>query len=173
MHALIPPVIGCIALVFTREGPTVCAWVAGLLGGGYQAFVWGLCLPCALFLAGLFLRQRPDMLRCACLAACLSLVFIVLSLRVCLNEVFHLLAYGVLGYVAATCPAYGLAGGMLLASAFGVTDELVQAILPQRFFEIRDLIMNVLASASGVICSFLNPQGPSRAANALRAPSAP
>jgi len=72
-------------------------------------------------------------------------------------ERLHLVEYGFMGYVLFralrldmdTKWAYALS--LVLAFAIGIGDECIQWLLPQRFFEIKDIQLNALSAALGLV----------------------
>jgi glycopeptide antibiotics resistance protein len=72
-------------------------------------------------------------------------------------ERLHLVEYGLLAYLLykalqldlPSAKAYIL--GFVIASAFGFLDEFIQYILPNRWFELRDAMTNVLAAGLGLL----------------------
>lgn len=72
-------------------------------------------------------------------------------------ERLHLVEYGLLAYLLyrafrmnfPKAGAYAL--GFLFASGFGFLDEAIQYILPNRVFEMRDVVTNVLAAGVGLL----------------------
>jgi VanZ family protein len=72
-------------------------------------------------------------------------------------ERLHLMEYGLLAYLSyrvlrfdfPRASAYVL--GFLLSSGFGFMDEVIQYFLPNRVFELRDVVTNVAASALGLL----------------------
>ncbi len=72
-------------------------------------------------------------------------------------ERLHLMEYGLLAYLFyralrfdfSKASAYVL--GFLLSSGFGFMDEVIQYFLPNRVFELRDVMTNVAASALGLL----------------------
>lgn len=72
-------------------------------------------------------------------------------------ERLHLLEYGLLAYLLyrafrmnfPKAGAYAL--GFLIASGFGFLDEAIQYILPNRVFEMRDVMTNVFAAGVGLL----------------------
>ncbi len=69
---------------------------------------------------------------------------------------FHFIEYGLLAYFSfralrfdfPAATSYALA--FFLSSAFGVVDESIQYVLPNRVCELRDMMMNAVASALGL-----------------------
>lgn len=72
-------------------------------------------------------------------------------------ERLHLMEYGLLAYLFYRAlrndfpskKAYVL--GFLFASVFGFFDEAIQYVLPNRVFEIRDVMTNVMAAGLGLL----------------------
>ncbi len=79
------------------------------------------------------------------------------------EERTHIVEYGVLAILLfeafaerAKNDRYALTpsfSAIILASAIGVADELIQAWLPNRVFDLRDIAFNILASALAVLSS--------------------
>lgn len=69
----------------------------------------------------------------------------------------HLIMYGGLGYVALNAVRVepwggkGLRGGLVYLALAGVVDEIIQAILPMRFFSLRDILANWLGASLGCL----------------------
>jgi VanZ family protein len=76
-------------------------------------------------------------------------------------ERLHLFEYGLLAYLLhgairfdfPEMKAYAL--GFSVSSLFGLLDEVIQYFLPNRVFELRDVATNVIASALGLIITWL------------------
>ena len=93
------------------------------------------------------------------LLACLLLTYAYLLKYHCRfpAERLHLIEYGLLAYLSyralrldfSSVRAYAL--GFLASSGFGFLDEVIQHILPNRVFELRDVMTNVIASALGLL----------------------
>ena len=72
-------------------------------------------------------------------------------------ERLHLVEYGLLAYLLYRALRLYLPSGkayifgFLIASGFGFLDELIQYILPNRVFETRDVMTNVLAAGLGLL----------------------
>lgn len=69
------------------------------------------------------------------------------------EEKIHFIQYGVLGYLLYEALRLRLkgwqvyAGAFVLTSVFGATDEGLQYILPGRYYELRDILLNMLSGA--------------------------
>ena len=77
------------------------------------------------------------------------------------EEKIHFVEYGFLAYLVHKAihidvqrlPAYGYA--FLLTSAFGWIDEGIQFLLPNRYYQIEDVILNALSGALGLVLVFV------------------
>lgn len=88
-------------------------------------------------------------------------VYILLGMRMAIPERSHLMEYGILavfmyealherarnGYRAPLPPV----SAFVAASLVGILDEIIQSILPQRVFDWRDILFNVLAVLAAII----------------------
>lgn len=63
-------------------------------------------------------------------------------------ERIHFIQYGILGWLA-----YWAGGkkAFLYVIAIGIVDEIIQGILPNRFFDIRDIFMNTIGGGIGIV----------------------
>lgn len=72
-------------------------------------------------------------------------------------ERLHLIEYGLLAYLSYRAlrldfrEAKAYIMGFLISSGFGLFDEAVQYVLPNRVFEVRDAMTNVLAASVGLL----------------------
>lgn len=72
-------------------------------------------------------------------------------------ERLHLIEYGLLAYLLFRAlrmdfsRALSYAMSFLISSGYGVFDEIIQYILPNRAFEVRDIMTNLMASALGLL----------------------
>ncbi len=72
-------------------------------------------------------------------------------------ERIHFIEYGIMGWLA-----YWAAGrsrkGLLLALAYiivmGILDEVIQGILPNRYYDTRDIVMNIIGGGLGVFLRY-------------------
>jgi hypothetical protein len=149
IYALLPygPRIG-LGVLRTGAG----AW---LIGPGLLVAV---CVAAVVLLAALRRRGAPPWAYAALVgvAACYAVVFS--SLRAARLERTHLPQYGVAAWLAwrAVAPHVGpgLAGyaaAALLAAAIGWGEELVQAVLPNRVYDVRDVALNAAGAVLGVV----------------------
>ncbi|MBN1883403.1 MAG: VanZ family protein [Deltaproteobacteria bacterium] len=102
----------------------------------------------------------------------LLMIFIILSVALIQRFIYypdekvHLVEYGMLGwmiYQAVRTSGGGVAAGyvwtMVLVLIIGTADELVQAYLPMRVFDIRDIVINIHSGILGAVaCSGLSYQ---------------
>jgi hypothetical protein len=149
LYALLPfgPQIGLGALR-TAVGP----W---LLGPGLA--VAGVAVGLAMF-AALRRHGAPPWAYGALAGAALCYGLTFASLRAARLERTHLPQYGIAAWLAwrAVGPhvpnALGAyAAAALLGTAIGWGDELVQAVLPNRVYDLRDVALNAAGSVLGVV----------------------
>lgn len=149
LYALLPygPRIGLGAL-----RTSVGAWI---LGPGLV--VAGIVVGVALLVV-LWRRGAPAWSYAALVlvAVCYALVFT--SLRAARLERTHLPQYGIAAWLAwrAVTPHVrgslaGYVAAALIGTAIGWGDELVQAILPNRVYDLRDVALNAAGSVLGVV----------------------
>ncbi len=76
-------------------------------------------------------------------------------------ERLHLVEYGFMGYVllrALRCgisPPWSYLVAWLAAVVVGVGDECIQWVLPQRYFEVKDIQLNAISAALGLMVAWL------------------
>ena len=76
-------------------------------------------------------------------------------------ERLHLVEYGLMGYVLLRAlrfdlrPALAYLASFALAVLIGIGDECIQWVLPQRFFEVKDIQLNALSAALGLLLTRL------------------
>jgi len=72
-------------------------------------------------------------------------------------ERLHLIEYGLLGWMLFRALRLDLSGGrayvvaLVLTVLVGVGDESIQWILPQRFFEVKDVVLNAVSGVLGLL----------------------
>ncbi|HXT49701.1 MAG TPA: hypothetical protein VN811_01590 [Thermoanaerobaculia bacterium] len=139
----------------------------GLLAGS----IWGLVLVAAAAGVAFVVRQRPGRWEVALLFVAGGAYLLLLRRLHIIQERIHLLEYGAVGGLAyaALCERWGHAKAaaaspaltaprrwwqripamwaILIAGAAGWGDELVQALLPNRYYDIRDVATNAEAAA--------------------------
>lgn len=130
------------------------------VGPRFNAVGYVVLLLLAAGFAVYMIRHRPEFgfFRFLLLAALLFVYGYLLKYHCKFPaERLHLIEYGLLAYLLyralwldlPRAPAYVL--GFLISSAFGFLDEVIQHILPNRVFELRDIATNVIASALGLL----------------------
>jgi len=130
---------------------------------GRGAYLWfaAASLAGALLLGGLALRRSlgariwgrlPWLLVPSAIAAVYGW-----HLRQAPEEALHFAEYGVLGLLLQRALRHGLpdagsfAAALLAGTLFGVLDEFVQWLMPGRFWDLRDVFVNALASLLALI----------------------
>ncbi len=95
-------------------------------------------------------------------AVCFGLVYLFIARQVIFAEKFHVLEYGILGYLASK-DRFKNGGdslkGTIYALCFvftvGLADEAFQWVLPYRYFDLRDIATNTISGFLGIIqCLF-------------------
>lgn len=134
----------------------------GLLG----AAVWGIVIVAAAAAIAFVVRERPGRWEVALLFAAAGACLLFLRHLDIIQERVHLLEYGAVGGLAyaALCERWGTdradaeptarrrwqrwpaAWAIVIASLAGWGDELVQALLPNRHYDLRDVATNAEAA---------------------------
>jgi VanZ family protein len=126
-----------------------------LLGGGAVAVV-----VAGIIASTLRLRRRRAPVGAWVLLAVTAIGYaLALSwLRTIRLERLHLPEYGVAGWLAWRALAPSLGTGVrtyllaaILAAAIGWGDELVQAVTPGRYYDLRDVVANAIGAGLGVM----------------------
>ena len=149
LYGLLPlgPTIGLGAI---RTAPG--AW---LLGPGLG--VIGVAIGVALFVR-LWRRGAPPWAYVTLVLAAVCYTLVFTSLRAARLERTHLAEYGIAAWLAwravsqhvsGTLAAYAAAA--LIATAIGWGDELIQWMLPNRVYDLRDVAMNAAGAVLGVV----------------------
>src|ERR1044072_2916653 len=137
--------------------------------GLLAAAIWGIVLVAGAAGAAFLARQRPGRWEVALLLAAGGSYALLLRHLQIIQERIHLLEYGAVGGLAyaALCERWGYASAavsapppvrrrwqrvpaawaILIAAAAGWGDELVQALLPNRVYDLRDVLTNAEAAA--------------------------
>lgn len=127
--------------------------------GALETTIWGAFGLLAAAGLGAVSRARPGRWEVALLAAAAGVYLLWLRQLHIIQERIHLIQYGALGglvYAALRerweSPArrwqrWPAAGAILIAGAAGWGDELVQGILPNRHYDLRDVATNAEAAA--------------------------
>ncbi|MCQ9208105.1 MAG: VanZ family protein [Omnitrophica bacterium] len=108
------------------------------------------------------IRNKPGAKRILMLIAILtSGLYFSWQIKIPVERI-HLLEYALLGWFAArdliktNQKAKGAILACTLGIAVGIVDELFQAVLPYRVFELRDIVFNGLGTAWGIALYFLS-----------------
>ena len=102
-----------------------------------------------------------------CVALVLASWLLILQVAVAPAEIVHLLEYGGLGYLigwaarVSRVVSWPTLGCLVLVVLAGSGDEAIQYLLPNRYFEIRDILLNAWCGTVGLGLWFLLPR-PSR-----------
>ena len=136
--------------------------------GLLAASIWGVVIVAGAAGSALIVRERPGRREVALLFAAAGAYLLFLRHLDILPERIHLLEYGAVGGLAyaALCERWGAdedgeaaarprprwqrwpaAWAVLIAAAAGWGDELVQALLPNRHYDLRDVATNAEAAA--------------------------
>ena len=130
--------LACLAVFFfrqrktTRDSPAWHEW--------QQRHVWRITL---------------------CIILVLVSWLLILQVAVAPAEIVHLLEYGGLGYLigwAARVPrfiSWSSLGCFMLVTLAGSGDEAIQYLLPNRYFEMRDILLNAWCGTVGLVLWFL------------------
>jgi VanZ family protein len=62
-------------------------------------------------------------------------------------EAVHLVEYGILAVLFRRALPGGAGASILAAGLIGILDEVIQGATPGRVFDVRDIVINVLAAA--------------------------
>jgi arylsulfatase A-like enzyme len=97
-----------------------------------------------------------------------GLVFVAIAYAYLLGEFarfpaerLHLVEYGFMGYMIFRAlrmdvgPASAYLGAWAIAVLIGVGDECIQWVLPQRFFEVKDIQLNAVSAALGLVVVYI------------------
>jgi len=161
----------CILLTLPTT-PILWKWAIDTFGSGinYIAYlVFFFAFLCLCFLT--IRRQAETRVKCFLILSVFVLLYYCLLKYQCRfpAERLHLAEYGILSYLLYVAfrmdfqegKAYAL--GFITASGFGLFDELIQFILPNRVFEIRDVLTNIMAAGLGLlVIKFLVRPDPAR-----------
>jgi hypothetical protein len=77
------------------------------------------------------------------------------------EEKIHFIEYGILGFLIYRAFCVDIKGvkayiyTLLLGSVAGWVDEAIQHILPNRYYELKDVLMNTIGVAMGLIIIFI------------------
>ena len=139
-------------------GRSVLTLLKNLMGSGL-----GLCVNLLLVLIGviflaslLFNRTRTWYQVGTFVSISLVMAFLVGKIEIP-EERIHLLQYGGLGYLTLSSLQCYPTNFLIYSSAFGFVllvgcgDELIQWLLPNRVFDLRDILFNILGGVGGIV----------------------
>lgn len=145
-----------VAVIYATLG-SVRAWADVLRQHGLAQGLYGLGL--AILIAGLFwVGGWPVSFRLRLQRLGIAVLFLVTAgLLEFPEERMHLMEYGILGWMV----GWALAGserwpgwwpaGLALVWMVGYGDELIQAVLPNRVYDLRDILLNGFAGMAGLV----------------------
>jgi VanZ like protein len=138
-----------IGIALLRTGPG-----ARLLGPGLPFLVVVAALTAIVVLR---LRQAPVWVYVVVVAVAAAYVGTFASLRTARLERTHLPEYGVAAWLAwrAVRPHVpgrlaGYAAGAAMGAAIGYGDELLQSVVPGRYYDLRDVALNAIGAVLGM-----------------------
>jgi hypothetical protein len=149
----------CILLTLPTT-PILWKWAIETFGDGINSVAYVVFFFCFFGFSILTIRRRSETRFKDFLILCVfMLVYLYLLKYQCRfpAERLHLAEYGALAYLLYSAlrmdflegKAYFL--GFIAASGFGLFDELIQFILPNRVFEMRDVATNIIAAGLGLL----------------------
>jgi len=150
-------VAAAVALIYgtLAVAPTVAAFLRSraLLGGAFIAGV--ILIGLAILLLGAGTRPRPIQVG---IVLGLVAVLMLAPIRIALpEERTHLIEYGVIALIVYEALTERIRNGrtvrarfliaLSITGAFGIGDELIQWVLPNRVFDPEDIVVNLAAAA--------------------------
>lgn len=156
MNPLLPMILAAFNLGVISVAPALTARLSAGCGAHYRLI---LLMSAGLILTVIVARilhrgREPHVI--PVLLASGGLATLTAGLGVCDNELWHLLQYGLLGWLSGAARFSSPFTGLILALGTGLADECIQGILPGRVFEMRDLTMNGCAALSGILLGSLS-----------------
>ncbi len=151
-----------ISASFMRQ---VLEFIQAYIGkSGITILLWLLMTAgCIAVFALYIIKKRVPVIKTSALAF-LLIMGLVLSWRMKgpMEEKVHILEYAVLGWLATkdlikvNKKVAGIALACLFCVAVSISDEVFQAVLPYRVFDIRDIVLNGLATLWGILIYLLS-----------------
>lgn len=148
-----------VVAIYVTLGLT--AKLVGQVDEGVLAIAFFACLllvAVAILTQGL--RVRPGGVEIG-VALGIAVVYALLGVRMAIPERSHLMEYGVLAVLVYEAIHERVTNGrrvplpairaFVATSLIGVIDECIQAVLPSRVFDWRDIVFNVLAAFAAVV----------------------
>ncbi len=170
-HKVLAIVVAVLILAYAPWARLIQEWLRMNLGGtGMKYLMTGLFILGGAFLAfaaRLWRRPAKNLLLLGALFAAGLIYSLCLPLP---EERVHLIQFGLLGVLA--YPSFKgeqetwwktIWVPLLFVSSIGVADEVFQWFLPDRYFDLRDILFNALGGIWGIaICIVLNAKGGKR-----------
>jgi lipid-A-disaccharide synthase-like uncharacterized protein len=158
---------GVVLLIYASAYFVVFLLDALRARGLLAATIWGGVVVVGAAALAFLVRARPGRWEVALLAAAAGAYLLLLRHLQIIQERIHLIEYGLVGGLAYAAllerwPDEGAAAAaahrprwqrwpaawaILIAGAAGWGDELVQALLPNRYYDLRDVVTNAEAAA--------------------------
>ncbi|MEE4273636.1 MAG: VanZ family protein [Thermoanaerobaculales bacterium] len=155
------PVLAWVVVIYTTI-PFVRGlreWFTGRWDAAFIAWLVAASLAAAALAAVLFVLRRPTRLRRGgvpwVIAVTVVLVAWTFHLRRSPEEAVHFIEYGILAFLIhralrpAMPDALVFVAGALIGAVIGTLDEVIQWLVPDRFWDWRDLVLN--AGAGGLV----------------------
>ncbi len=132
-----------------------------ILGGkGVEVFIVSLLAGIGVLFVIRVLRKKTSFIRKFLIFTIIAAGFLGMMQLELAVEKIHILEYAFLGWLALgdTTRKYPKTKGFLIAVIFcavtGYIDELFQGVLPYRFYDNRDIVLNVLGALEGIALYF-------------------
>jgi len=135
------------AKIYTGEKGFISLIGLILLTGGISCLIWTL-------------KTKPSLIRTLGIITILAVgLFLAWQIKIVVERI-HILEYGVLGWFVSRDLRSKKFRGIILACLFttivGIIDEGFQAVLPYRFFDLRDILFNSLGGIWGIFLYLLS-----------------
>ena len=151
VFAWVAVIFAAIPFVLSLREYFVARWPAELIGIGVILVVVALCAAGLIFLRR---RRRRLPFTDAALLLVVTTVLVIWTWRLMgqPEEAVHFLEYGVLGVLLFRALRMGIqdnsvfAAGALIGILVGIFDEIIQWLVPGRFWDFRDIVLNGGAS---------------------------
>ena len=144
-----------ISAAFTRQ---LWEFIQRLVGkGNAQIAGFTFLAGFAVFVLSLTLKSRFNIFKFLIKLAIIALAFLFAWRQPFFTEKFHVIEYGLLGWLAcrdlsrSKVMLKNVVLALLFGSLVGVLDEGFQKLLPYRVCEVRDMLTNVVSVTFGVV----------------------
>jgi len=108
------------------------------------------------------IKQCPQRIRCLFIIILVIGGFVLTSLIHIPEEKIHIIEFALLGWFAMSdfsknnTPFQSIVLSIIICSLFGIFDEIVQGILPYRYFDVRDIVFNIAGGIWGTIVYYIH-----------------